>query len=198
LAYKAVTNYTKREDMKKFILPSLIFVVLFFNGCDDKAQLKKVDTDKKIDAITFTLQDPRGESLTVKEARDLNFGHDKEYSLVAFWATWCAPCKAEIPHLINIQNKYKDEVKVIAILAEQDKDHDEILEFIDEYNINYFVSNSDDIFAFANLIAKKIGLNSIRSIPTIALFRNGEYVSHWIGPAPEEMITAHIKSSKEG
>jgi len=183
--------------MKKLFLTSLVFVVLLLNGCDDKTQLKKIDTDKKIDAITFTLQDPRGESLTIKEARGLDFGHDKEYSLVVFWATWCAPCRAEIPHLINIQNQYKNEVKVIASLVEQDKDNGELLEFIDEYNMSYFVSNGGDEFAFSNMIAKKIGLNAIRTIPTIALFKNGEYVSHWIGPAPEEMITAHIKSSKE-
>lgn len=183
--------------MNKLFFTSIVLIALILSGCDDKSELSKIDKSATVDAITFELKDPRGDDLTIKQTRGLDFGHDKEYTLVVFWATWCAPCRAEIPHLVNIQNEYENEVKVIASLVEQDKENSELLEFMDEFTMNYFVSNGSDEFAFSNMIAKKIGLNSIRTIPTMALFKNGEYVSHWVGPAPEEMITAHIKTSKE-
>jgi thiol-disulfide isomerase/thioredoxin len=182
--------------MNKRFLTSLLVLAFLLAGCEDKEGLTKVEkSQSQVQAMHYVLQDPRGENITVTQGDTIDFGHDKEYTLVVFWATWCAPCRAEIPHLINIQNSY-DNVKVVASLVEQDKPNQELLEFMEEYSMNYFVSNAKDEYAFSKMIAKKIGLSEVRTIPTMALFRNGEYVSHWIGPAPEEMITAKIESPK--
>jgi thiol-disulfide isomerase/thioredoxin len=180
--------------MKRLTMTALLGSLLFLSGCDEKQELSKVDQNsKQSSTITYDLSDPRGETLTVTETKELDFGHDKPYTLVVFWATWCPPCKAEIPHLTDIQSSY-DNIKIIASLVEQDKPDSELLDFMRDYEMGYFVSNTDDDYALSKKIAGKIGIGQIKTIPTMALFKNGEYVSHWVGPVPPEMITSKLKT----
>ncbi len=184
--------------MKKLtVLTAMAAAVFLLTGCDDKEELSKI-TKEAPKEVVYNLADPRGEKLQVKESGTIDFGHDKEYTLVVFWATWCAPCRAEIPHLINIQNEYEQNLKVVASLVEQNKPNSELSAFMKDYKMNYFVSNGADEYAFSKMVATKLGLADIKTIPTAALFKNGEYVSHWIGPVPEEMITAKIEKPEQG
>ena len=45
--------------------------------------------------------------------------HKDKVIMLNFWATWCAPCKAEMPHLQKIQNKYKDKFMLISISVDE-------------------------------------------------------------------------------
>jgi thiol-disulfide isomerase/thioredoxin len=56
--------------------------------------------------------------------------------LVNFWATWCPPCLAEIPDLIALQNKYRDQLVVIGI-SEDEIPPDQVKRFADDRQINY-------------------------------------------------------------
>jgi thiol-disulfide isomerase/thioredoxin len=56
--------------------------------------------------------------------------------IVNFWATWCPPCRAEIPDLVALQQKYHDQVQVIGI-SEDDDPPEAVQKFADEYHINY-------------------------------------------------------------
>ncbi|MEO8680265.1 MAG: TlpA disulfide reductase family protein [Vicinamibacterales bacterium] len=40
-------------------------------------------------------------------------------TLVNFWATWCSPCRAEIPDLLRLQTKYRDHLRIIGISADE-------------------------------------------------------------------------------
>jgi thiol-disulfide isomerase/thioredoxin len=59
--------------------------------------------------------------------------------LLNFWATWCGPCRAEIPDLIALQNKYKDQLQIIALTVDED-DPATVKKFIEENGINYRVA----------------------------------------------------------
>jgi len=68
----------------------------------------------------------------------------------------CPACKKEIPHLINIQNKYPDKVKIMAIEV-QNHEVDPINAFKKEYGINYTTFSNYDIGYMVRFIVDKSG-----------------------------------------
>lgn len=76
-------------------------------------------TVRTIDGRTITRADLRGKVI-----------------LVNFWATWCPPCKAEIPDLIALQEKYRDHLQVIGI-SEDEGSPEAVRQFVTEHKINY-------------------------------------------------------------
>ena len=75
-------------------------------------------------------------------ARDLD-GHELSTAslrgkvvIINFWATWCGPCRAEIPDLVALQEKYRDRLQVIGI--SQDESPPEVVRrFATKFHINY-------------------------------------------------------------
>src|SRR5919197_1026959 len=79
------------------------------------------------------------------KAKDLN---GKELDLEAykgkvvllnFWATWCGPCRAEIPSLIRIQESYKGRLQIIGMDVDDD-DEERLRAFVRDQGINYPVA----------------------------------------------------------
>ena len=56
--------------------------------------------------------------------------------LVNFWATWCGPCRLEIPDLVKIQDRYGDHVQVIGVSLDEGGP-DVVTAFADELRMNY-------------------------------------------------------------
>jgi thiol-disulfide isomerase/thioredoxin len=67
--------------------------------------------------------------------------------LLNFWATWCGPCRAEIPDLVELQIKYKDRLQILGLVVDGE-DQDAVQKFAAEFGINYPVAAvTDDIRA---------------------------------------------------
>ena len=117
--------------------------------------------------------------------------------LINFLATWCPPCIGQIPHLNNLQKKYKDNLYILGTLIYDDgiKDKD-IDKFIASQKINFFISKDiNNSIRFSNFIAPKLQLKPNFSLPLMILFLNGEYYTHYEGSIPEEMIESDIKQA---
>jgi cytochrome c biogenesis protein CcmG, thiol:disulfide interchange protein DsbE len=99
-------------------------------GADDKplasAQAGGVAPD-------FRLQDLKGSDITLSQFRG-------KVVLLEFWATWCPPCRATIPELVSIQQKYKNRDFVVLGISIDDEGaglRTELLNFSKEFHINY-------------------------------------------------------------
>jgi thiol-disulfide isomerase/thioredoxin len=100
--------------------------------------------------------------------------------IVDLWATWCGPCKQEIPHLVEIAKEYKDKgVEVIGLTNENPvTDAEWVKQFSEAFNINYPIGWADD--------EMQAGLTRGRnSIPqTFIIGRDGKIVKHFVGFSP--------------
>jgi len=61
---------------------------------------------------------------------------------INFWATWCPPCRAEIPVLIDLANRYKDRLQVVGVSVD-DGDPAEVKKFAKQAGINYPIVMAD-------------------------------------------------------
>jgi thiol-disulfide isomerase/thioredoxin len=71
------------------------------------------------------------------DGRDLSSaGWRGKVTIVNFWATWCPPCRAEIPALIALQEKYRDRLQIIGV-SQDEGPTDAVRRFAAAHQINY-------------------------------------------------------------
>jgi len=107
-----LADYIKIDDALSHTYPNSPYVKMFH---DNVAQLKKV----AIGAVTpdFSLPDPDGKDVNVADFRG-------KYLLIDFWASWCGPCRASLPGIVKVYDKYKDKnFTILSVSLDKDKDH---------------------------------------------------------------------------
>ena len=94
-----------------------------------KAAMAKLEADDQgRQAADFTLTDLQGKTWSLRELKG-------KVVLVNFWATWCPPCRKEMPDLNALYQRFKDQGFVI--LAISDEEADKVRPFIAERKISY-------------------------------------------------------------
>ena len=63
--------------------------------------------------------------------------------LLSFWATWCAPCRAEIPEMVALQSHYKGQLQIIGMSVD-DSPKDKLKKFVLKQGMNYPVVMQND------------------------------------------------------
>jgi len=177
--------------MKKFLTTSLVTAIIAL------ATIGSSDTNP---APVLTIGDP---APTIKSANWLKGNKvDKfkkgEIYVVEFWATWCGPCKENIPHLTELAKKYQGKVSIIGISIWENLDNEDpnplkkVQDFVESQGnkMDYFVAADDKSDTIANTWMKPANEGGI----PCSFIVNGEGVIAWIGhPAKmEEALTKVI------
>ena len=138
--------------------------------------------DKGIMAPAFELKSiPEGKSTPLASFRG-------KAVLLNFWATWCGPCKIEMPWLVDLQKKYGPQGLQIVGVAMDDTSDKEIADFTHKMGVNYVVLKGTE----------KVGdlYGGVEGLPTTYyLDRSGKVVDKTLGLASESVIEDAIKKS---
>jgi thiol-disulfide isomerase/thioredoxin len=105
-----------------------------------------------------------------------------------FWATWCQPCKIEMPWFIEFQKKYKDQGVEIVGVAMEDTDKKDIEKFLKDMGVNYLVLLGTES------VGEQYG--GVLGLPTtFYVGRDGKIVEQHAGLISKDDIEAHIKKA---
>ncbi|GAX91666.1 TlpA family protein disulfide reductase [Effusibacillus lacus] len=81
-------------------------------------------------APDFTLKDSNGNEVKLSELKGKKV-------FINFWASWCPPCKAEMPDLVEMSQKYKDQIAFYGINLTVQDNEEEAKKFIREFKIGF-------------------------------------------------------------
>ncbi|WP_205853833.1 redoxin domain-containing protein [Planococcus maitriensis] len=137
-------------------------------------------------APDFELTTLKGEEMRLSDYRG-------KAVILNFWATWCPPCRAEMPHMQTFYEKQQDnDVEVVAVnLTTEDRGMAEIENFVEEFGLSFPIPMDVD---------GDIGaLYQAFSIPTSYIIdKEGRVLHKIVGPMDEEMMNGFIDEINEG
>jgi thiol-disulfide isomerase/thioredoxin len=137
----------------------------------------------------FSLQDLQGKATPITAFAGKSL-------IINFWATWCAPCRSEIPLLKNLHAEWAGrDVSVVGIAVD---DHDKVQEFADRFKIGYplLIGEQDALDAAAAL-----GIETPVFPFTVFTDRRGEVVALFVGQLhrPQaELILSEVQNLNQG
>ncbi|MBN4080385.1 TlpA family protein disulfide reductase [Beggiatoa alba] len=174
---------------KKLLIVIVVFGLItgiIANQYYAKNQTIKEQTSKPTQKKTnfrpdYTLEDPEGKRHSASE-------WDGKVVIVNFWATWCPPCRREMPAFVEFQTAYEDKGVTFVGIALDEKDA--VIDFIDPLGVNYPI-----------LIAEQEGIqlsqeygNRLNILPfTVVIDRTGNIVKHFFREVSFQDIEEAVK-----
>ena len=177
-------------------------IVMFANGIIDKREAQWIESqnkaessqssesetdtntteEEKIEALDFTLYDQYGKEHKLSDYRGKKI-------FLNFWATWCPPCRGEMPHIEELYKEYKENSKDVIILGVaspnvgKEGDQKYIEDFLKENNYTFPV-----VFDDGGMLSYQYGFNSLPS--TLIIDEDG-YITKYV---PGAMTKSTMKS----
>ena len=157
-------------------IASALLLGCFLEGCNSgpgtvKAASLKPDKERHA-APDFSLKDADGKVVHLSDYKG-------KVVLLDFWATWCPPCKLEIPWFMDLEHKDKDSGFEVLGIAMDDNGWEDVKPFIAQMKINYRVVIGDD--------ATSNAYGGVEDLPTTFLIdKQGKIAAIHIGLMPAE------------
>jgi cytochrome c biogenesis protein CcmG/thiol:disulfide interchange protein DsbE len=107
--------------------------------------------------------------------------------LLNFWATWCGPCKVEIPEFVEVYQQYRGRgFEILGVLAQDDPSRDDLRSFTSAYKMTYPILRTNEEFENAH--------GPIWALPTSYIIdRSGSICTKHMGPVSRETVEREIK-----
>ena len=147
---------------------------------DNPGDVNDADATGKVAPLGFTLKDMNGVDVKLASFKG-------KIILLNFWATWCPPCKVEIPYLVELQHQYQDDLVILGFSV--DDTPAQLRPFAAEYGINYplLVGNGREDVQDA--------FGPMWGIPvSVIVGRDGKIVKKHSGIASKEQIEREIQA----
>jgi peroxiredoxin len=158
------------KRMPRILAAGLLAAGLVLSGCSNEAAETKTrvkpDGERK-PAPEFTLKDSEAKTVSLSDYKG-------KVVLLNFWATWCGPCKIEIPWFIEFEQKYKDRGFAVLGIAMDEEGWEVVKPYLEQSNVNYRVLMGNDSLATI--------YGGVESLPTtFVLDRDGRIASTHVG-----------------
>src|ERR1700744_368923 len=127
----------------------LVWPVVLHKAAQAIVASQEIGTSKT--APDFTLPDAKGERLRLADYKG-------KVVLLNFWATWCGPCKVEIPWFIDFEQTYKDRNFTVVGISMDDDGWTSVKPYVQKRKINY------PVFIGSEEVSTKYG--GVDSLPT--------------------------------
>jgi peroxiredoxin len=135
------------------------------------------------DTVDFELQGLDGKQYRLSDYRG-------KWVLVNYWATWCPPCREELPELEVFHNNHKDRDAVVLGVAIERIEMPRLKAFVDEQFLSYPILITEP--------AARTELGRVPGLPTSFLVNpKGELVARQVGPLTLEDLEGFIESMSE-
>jgi thiol-disulfide isomerase/thioredoxin len=128
----------------------------------------------------FTLKDMNGDDVRLSDYRG-------KVILLNFWATWCGPCKLEIPELIEAYDEYRDRgLVILGVLSQDEPSSEDLQAFARGYGMNYPI--------FRENVELDEAYGPLFGIPmSFIIDRHGSICTKHLGPVSKKMLEREIK-----
>ncbi|HEX8737118.1 MAG TPA: TlpA disulfide reductase family protein [Pyrinomonadaceae bacterium] len=105
--------------------------------------------------------------------------------LINLWATWCGPCKGEMPHLIELQNAHKDKgFEILGLDTDENDSEAAVKSFAENMKLNYTLGWVDD-----KTYSEMLKLSKFAGIPqSFLISRDGQLLGIFTGGSPTTIM----------
>ena len=124
-----------------FCLLTFLISTVFMTSCVKKEKVTKNKSENIEEGTSQTQDRPKAPDFQAKNLLDdgnISMADMKGYVLIIdFWATWCPPCRLEIPSFIELYDKYKDKKFAVIGISVDRGGETVVKKFMREQKVNY-------------------------------------------------------------